>query len=992
MSIYVWTGRINYPAMRWPCLYGYHIWMYNEWNAIKNAWITLWAWTSTWGTDFSKYLKMPFSWYRLYNSGNVSDQWTTWYYWVADKTSNWTRWLVISASLLNLSRASYRSYWNSIRPIKDSPEKPTSSWTTLYDWSSIATWAWIFQNTTSWFISISADWNTRYTIADKNLWATAVWNYWDTLSETNCGKYFQFWNNYPFPYTGSITISSTQVDASSYWPWNWYYSSTFVKWASDSPYDRSSPVNDNLRWYDVWQEKAGVKDICVGKWLDDYSTRQWPCPAWFHVPSQTEWINLHSKWQNIWAWTSGQWNVMAQYIKCPSAWYLQFNNASKYQSWSEWRYSTQSISVSFRMNSTAAQVISHNWTDWTTMRPFKDTPVEADSTWTVLFSGTNWKWIWRHKWLWLISLYDWSSWTTIADKNLWATKAWNSWDSLNESNCWYYYQWWNNYWFPYSWPSSTATSQVDVSNYWPTNPYYSNTFIKRSSSPYPRGTSSFVINRSTGNQVSAYYNLWWQYLPESLYKWNVKQVYVGTTPARPTYNPWIYWNKAKWLISISSDWKNWYTISDRNAGAKIVYNYGDTLNTDNAWGLYQRWNNYPFPYTWSITTSSTRVSTSWYSWSNPYYSSTFIKTSGAPHDWSSNQNANLWWDTTNTIDARRWPCDNWFHVPTQTELYWLRTTMVTWLGITTTVDWSKYLKIPLAWVRGNQWWSASSWVEFDWLTSTTNYWTYSYIRAIYWSTSWSWLVNTSVFSTYTSYWYSVRPFKNEPVVPDNTWTCLHWWYVLKLPLNTTYTYTDQSPLKKTVINNWVQFWTYAWVNCAYFNGSSRLQLPDIKTLSDFTISFRFYKTQATSNTSANLLSYWNASNVNYHLRLRDNLVQQSIKLTWNASTWGSTTSWSVGLNARYLYTLTKKWSLVKQYIRWTLNKTWDWHIASSQIIDAGGKLIWWNLSYNIWKSNYASSWWVNYVWYLSDFRIINWAQSDADVTAYYNSVKSTYWL
>ena len=105
------------------------------------------------------------------------------------------------------------------------------------------------------------------TIADKNLWATQVYNNGDTLSEANCGKYYQRWNNYWFPWDWSnVTISSTNPDLSAYWPWNYYSSSTFINsWVWYT-------INTNLWWGVSWTEGA----------------MQWPCPSWFHIPSANE--------------------------------------------------------------------------------------------------------------------------------------------------------------------------------------------------------------------------------------------------------------------------------------------------------------------------------------------------------------------------------------------------------------------------------------------------------------------------------------------------------------------------------------------------------------------------------------------------------------------------------------------------------------------------------------------------------------------------------
>jgi len=125
------------------------------------------------------------------------------------------------------------------------------------------------ENFTAGLITIT-DWTKTYTIMDRNLWATST----GIDSSDSYWYYFQWWNNYWFPSdpNASIATSNTQVDASGYWPWNYYSSSTFITgWV-----DRSSVRNDNLRWW-----VSGT-----------YEAMQWPCPEWYHVPSSGEWLGL----------------------------------------------------------------------------------------------------------------------------------------------------------------------------------------------------------------------------------------------------------------------------------------------------------------------------------------------------------------------------------------------------------------------------------------------------------------------------------------------------------------------------------------------------------------------------------------------------------------------------------------------------------------------------------------------------------------------------
>ena len=234
----------DYSAMQWPAPEGFHIPSDTEWTAVKTVWTTLWGWSSDW-TNFGIALKLPFAGKRRGSSASVASQGTDWSYWssIGDTTAKLT---IISSSSINTGNSTSKWNCNSIRPFKDTPVTPTSSWTKLY-WTSIESW-WIFWNSTDWLISLSSDGSNWLTIADKNLWATTVWNSWDTLSEANCGWYFQWGNNYMFPFTWTVTTSSTQVDASNYWPWNYYSSSTFITWYGD----RSSVNNDDLWWWETW--------------------------------------------------------------------------------------------------------------------------------------------------------------------------------------------------------------------------------------------------------------------------------------------------------------------------------------------------------------------------------------------------------------------------------------------------------------------------------------------------------------------------------------------------------------------------------------------------------------------------------------------------------------------------------------------------------------------------------------------------------------------
>lgn len=112
---------------------------------------------------------------------------------------------------------------------------------------------------------------------------------------------------------------------------------------------------------------------------------------------------------------------------------------------------------------------------------------------------------------------------------------------------------------------------------------------------------------------------------------------------------WIFWNSTYWLISLSSNWTTWITIMDKNLWATTVWNSGDTLTDANCGNVFQRGNNYAFPWTkssTSITTSSTKANvTGFWPW-NYYSSSTWI--TATPRQSSASNGNNLrWWEDGN---------------------------------------------------------------------------------------------------------------------------------------------------------------------------------------------------------------------------------------------------------------------------------------------------------------------------------------------------------
>ena len=229
-------------ATQWPCPDGFHIPLSSELDGMRGIMSSLWLGG---GANYYTYLHIPFAWGRNGTNASTFSQGSAWWLWSCTPNDS----QLGKANLLYIDTGSGGYITNaikangySIRWFKNKFVVPTSSWTVLY-WTLWG--AWIFRNQTDWIISITTNWSTGYTIMDKNLWATTVYNSWDTRTEANCGKYYQWGNNYWFAWTWSVTTSSSTVNASSYWPWNYYSSSTFI--TVNGSWDNS--YSKNLRWW-----------------------------------------------------------------------------------------------------------------------------------------------------------------------------------------------------------------------------------------------------------------------------------------------------------------------------------------------------------------------------------------------------------------------------------------------------------------------------------------------------------------------------------------------------------------------------------------------------------------------------------------------------------------------------------------------------------------------------------------------------------------------
>lgn len=595
---------------------------------------------------------------------------------------------------------------------------------------------WVYCEWWNWWIYNNILWDYSYTWEAISLewWVPMlIWvDSWTTLGKTsswvNC---LNWWHNIVLTTWSTLKLyidwvfkcSRSTKNASSIYPILWFdYSYRWeFTWA----------MSEFIIEGDTWTEQEVTSYFNSTKWnygyfVPDYLhwDTQWPCPDGYHIPTKTDWENVVNAGISLGVISKTDGSKIRKSLRLPRAWRRDYSYSNKKEDNISWRYwistpytnSVYSWYLSF--NDTSSWV---NWTmeraNWAPIRPFKNTPVVPDNTRTAISASWN-KWLYHNASLGLLSISsDGTTWYTIADKNLWATTVYTDWATLSEANCGKFYQWGNNYWFPWSGSFTTSTNRLDASAYWPWNYYNSSTYILRTVTPYDRST---VRNDNLR---------WWV---------------TDERPEEPEHlkKAWIYWNETLGLISLSNGDGNWITIADKNL-------WWSTSNPT----VFQFWNNYKFVYPTVPTISTSSVSITSSQVPSKYSSSTFINKSTGQYSWS--YYTDLRWETTNTSVARKWPCDNWYHVPSRAELTSFNEMKLSiWTIPYTTL-------YPL--------WTEYAWLVFDWtafagssvirLSSTYN---------IQYKPS-----SNTITGLTSGWWYQIRPFANLPVEPDNTWTVLY---------------------------------------------------------------------------------------------------------------------------------------------------------------------------------------------------------------------------
>ena len=242
--------------------------------------------------------------------------------------------------------------------------------------------------------------------------------------ETQCRRFTSRWSG--IKTTASWVI--TWYDANSWWQWTFKcYDKIVFYWRINA--SASSWLVNDIRWW-------------VGNHI-----RSFIVPAW----SIDE--------QSIFKFTEEvNWDYKIE-VKRKASWNLYYDWVT-YETWhlSEADWETLYVWVS---------ALAEIWYVWA-YAPDEIVTIYTSDKWNIKHNISKMELT--------LTKDNWDS-ITIMDRNLWATKYYNeSWATASEWY-WNYFQWWNDYWFPQSWATSTSGTQVDAEAYSPSNPYSSSTFI-----------------------------------------------------------------------------------------------------------------------------------------------------------------------------------------------------------------------------------------------------------------------------------------------------------------------------------------------------------------------------------------------------------------------------------------------------------------------------------------------------------------------------------
>lgn len=570
---------------------------------------------------------------------------------------------------------------------------------------------------------------------------TAIENKWVTVPSTDkidcyasCIDAIQSWNNTPF-------IDLLVVWWGWWWGWSYWEVAWWWGWGWWFIECKNHIIDNNFINITVWEWWKWWWISCTCYWRNRWWENWWDSCFWEVIAywwGWWWWVSCceicNSYWRNWWSWWWNfreSWFAFRQWWRHCSCqwndgWWASCCYANKHWGWWGWA-----------------------WWAWM-------------PAWiTYLF------WEWNNITIDASTIAPWSWWLPIQSSISWESKyywGWWGWWSSNVSCdrpwCWWgmnvntwawnwgatYYNWcnWTNWtggWWWGAWYASTSYT-LCWWNWW------SWIVILRYKTDW-----SYWIDPSCAFWGCKY--TCWDY---TIHCFDTVWNYFFSTNWCEIKQPWIYHNPTLWLITILQDENNLITLCDRNEWASWI---------NQQWCVYQRWNNYWFPATWSIPATTSQINASWYWPWNYFCRNCFIYDgSWTNRDWSSVRNDNLRWWVTNTNEARRWPLAEWFHIPSP-QNYRDMINIFCWaVWRSLTCDDTKNLLFFMntCWRAYNNTSVYSGCASNTWTSSIAIYDAYISASEYY-----------NCAPTATNYlnrrWtlYQIRAFKNTPVIPTVDW-------------------------------------------------------------------------------------------------------------------------------------------------------------------------------------------------------------------------------
>ena len=221
---------------------------------------------------------------------------------------------------------------------------------------------------------------------------------------------------------------------------------------------------------------------------------------------------------------------------------------------------------------------------------------------------------------------------------------------------------------------------------------------------------------------------------------------------------WTPWNlTCAWHIVMCTGISAWYILQACNLWATVV---SITTNGTQWWNVYQWWRNKAFfgaIQTTALPKQATTIAwTIWLNATTDTYDFVWNASLSSPYTWANTDITDNWWHLTGTNLARKWPCNDGYHVPTQAEWTW--TNNAWWF--TNGTNFSTSLKLPYAGYRRRQ---SGSMTTYG---SRWSYWSSSFFNsnAVYMN-----FYSAAVYPDRNyghAYGMSVRCFKNDNSVPQ----------------------------------------------------------------------------------------------------------------------------------------------------------------------------------------------------------------------------------